>query len=682
MSDKIKLLPDLVANQIAAGEVVNRPSSVIKEMMENSIDAGASCIIVNFREGGGDLIQIVDDGCGMSPNDARMAFERHATSKISSADDIYDLHTFGFRGEALASIAAVSQVELRSRQENDGVGTSTRVNGGEYQGQEPIMCETGSQFFVRNLFYNVPARRRFMERVTTSTNQIKADFKRIALCNPDIHFELYSNDSPLYNLPRTSLVSRIVDVVGRSIKHNLLELHTDTSIAKLRGYIGRPAAAKKTNNDQYFFVNGRFFRSTFFTKAILKGYDKLIPVGSTPSYFIYIEVDPERIDVNVHPQKTEVKFADNDDIWQIIVAAVRETLAKTGVVPMMDFDNDSPIEIPLMQEHAVVKTPAAFSSGGYNPFNEGYVDPSAPDPNVDFTGFDVPYNIGDELHPAEKNIRHRSELKDGAYASMIGNFGADISSSIPSASSPSSFSASDFESIESGINVEREVEMPIVTEITPISEESFDSSSFEFVESAMEPTQIKITPPIEVHSVTPLGGGYAFMIADGGAVIIDVARAKERVLYDRYLAAANGQPAACQQLLFPEQLILSHEEYATIEERVMDFVVVGFDFDFLGNGSVEVKGIPPEIKREEVDKLIYELIEAAATPEEFLDLRRDKMARIMAKSGAAVAHRGLNVEQVKQLAEQLFQSGNIAHTPSGKPLVWQITQSEIMDKLR
>ncbi len=198
----------------------------------------------------------------------------------------------------------------------------------------------------------------------------------------------------------------------------------------------------------------------------------------------------------------------------------------------------------------------------------------------------------------------------------------------------------------------------------------------------MEPTQIKITPPIEVHSVTPLGGGYAFMIADGGAVIIDVARAKERVLYDRYLAAANGQPAACQQLLFPEQLILSHEEYATIEERVMDFVVVGFDLDFLGNGSVEVKGIPPEIKREEVDKLIYELIEAAATPEEFLDLRRDKMARIMAKSGAAVAHRGLNVEQVKQLAEQLFQSGNIAHTPSGKPLVWQITQSEIMDKLR
>ncbi len=680
MSDRIKLLPDLIANQIAAGEVVNRPSSVIKEMMENSIDAGASCIIVNFREGGGDLIQIVDDGCGMSPNDARMAFERHATSKISSADDIYNLHTFGFRGEALASIAAVSQIELRTRQENDGVGTSTTVNGGEYQGQEPVMCETGSQFFVRNLFYNVPARRRFMDRVTTSTNQIKADFKRIALCNPDIHFELYSNDSPVFNLPRASLASRIVDVVGRSIKQNLLEIHTDTSIAKLRGYIGRPAAAKKTNNDQYLFVNGRFFRSPFFTKAILKGYDKLIPVGSTPSYFIYIEVDAERIDVNVHPQKIEVKFADNDDIWQIIVAAVRETLAKTGAVPMMDFDNDSPIEIPIMQKHETVKAPAAFSSGGYNPFDEGYVDPTAPDPNVDFTGFDVPYNIGDELQSSRPK-KQQSELKDGAYASMIGSFGGDITSQ----HTASNFSASDFESFESVANVESKITVEPQANNTEMIESSFDSSSFEFVESSAAPTQIKIAPieqQVDIHSVTALGGGYAFMIANGGAVIMDVARAKERVLYDHYLAAATGGAAVSQQLLFPERLILSHEEYSTIEQRVMDFVVVGFDLDFLGGDLVEVKGIPPEIKRDEIDKLLYELIEAAATPEEFIDLRRDKMARIMAKNGAALAHRGLSIEQVKLLAEQLFQSGNIAHSPSGKPLVWQISQAEIMDKLR
>ncbi|MFI3316185.1 MAG: DNA mismatch repair endonuclease MutL [Rikenellaceae bacterium] len=666
MSDKIRVLPDVVANQIAAGEVVNRPSSVIKEMMENSIDAGANCIIVNFREGGGDLIQIVDDGCGMSPNDARLAFDRHATSKIASADDIYALHTFGFRGEALASIAAVSQIELRTRQTGDGVGTSTTVFGGEYQGQEPIMCETGSQFFVRNLFYNVPARRRFMDRVTTSTNQIKADFKRIALCNPNIHFELYSNDAPLFNLPRASLASRIVDVVGRSIKQNLLEVNADTSIARLHGYIGRPAAAKKSNNDQYLFVNGRFFRSPYFTKAILKGYEKLIPEASTPSYFLYIDVDPDRIDVNVHPQKTEVKFADNDDVWQIIVAAVRETLAKTGAVPMMDFFDESPIEIPLMQAGKEVVAPAAFSSGGYNPFDEGYIDPKAPDPNVDFTGFDVPYTIGDEAKPKRK-----SELKDGAYASMIEEFG-DQSTGTPQ------FSASDFESIESGTNIEN-------IESTHAGGDKFDASSFEFVESAMELSQAKITQEVkqtEVHSVTLLGGGYAFLVADGQAVIMDVARSKERVLYDRYLAASNGESSVSQQLLFPERLILSHDEYSTIEERLMDFVVVGFDFDFLGDGSIDVKGIPPEVKRDEIDKLIYELIAAAATPEEFIDLRRDKMARIMAKSGAAVAHRGLNTEQVEQLAIQLFNSGNTAQSPSGKPLVWIISHSEILKKLQ
>ncbi|MFR9503595.1 MAG: DNA mismatch repair endonuclease MutL [Rikenellaceae bacterium] len=665
MSDRIRLLPEVVANQIAAGEVVNRPSSVIKEMMENSIDAGASCIIVNFREGGGDLIQIVDDGCGMSPNDARMAFDRHATSKISHADDIYALRTFGFRGEALASIAAVSQVELRTRQEGDPVGTSTTVNGGEFQGQEPIMCETGSQFFVRNLFYNVPARRRFMDRVTTSANQIKADFKRIALCNPNIHFELYSNDAPLFNLPPATLASRIVDVVGRSIKQNLLEIKADTSIAKLHGYIGRPAAAKKTNNDQYLFVNGRFFRSPFFTKAILKGYEKLIPAASIPSYFLYIDVDPDRIDVNVHPQKIEVKFADNDAIWQIIVAAVRETLAKTGAVPMMDFEDQSPIEMPIMQEDRVVSTPAAFSSGGYNPFAEGYIDPTAPDPNEDFTGFDVPYTASHESEP-----KHRSELKEGAYASMIGSFDPSLA-----AASHQSFSSDDFETIASQTNVEE----------GPQEQENFDSSSFEFVESAMEPTQSTIstiTKQSEVHSVTPLGGGYSFMIANGEAVIIDIARAKERVLYDRYLAAAVGEPAISQQLLFPERLILSHEEYATMEERIMDFVVVGFDIDLKGDGIVELRGIPPEIKRDEVDTLIYDLISAAATPEEFIDLRRDKIARIMAKSGAAVAQRGLSAEQVEQLAKQLFEGGNTSLSPNGKPLVWHISQSEIMDRFR
>lgn len=392
MADKIRLLPEVVANQIAAGEVVNRPSSVVKEMMENAIDAGAASVKVNFRDGGRELIQIVDDGCGMSPIDARMAFDRHATSKIRDVEDIYALHTFGFRGEALASIAAVAQVELRTRQADDEMGTQTEINGGQFAGQRPVMCPVGSQFFVRNLFYNVPARRRFLDKSTTSAAQIKSEFQRVALCNPQIAFELYANDAPVYSLPASSLAGRIVDVVGRHIKQNLLEVGAETSIASIAGFIGRPAAAKKRNTEQYLFVNGRYFKSTYLTSAVMKAYEKLIPVNAQPSYFLYLNIDPGRIDVNVHPQKTEVKFADEEAVWQIVHAAVRETLAKTGAVPLMDFDSEGQVDIPVLQRGVVYNEPKAMSNNDYNPFREEYIDPSAPDPNVDFTGFDVPWS--------------------------------------------------------------------------------------------------------------------------------------------------------------------------------------------------------------------------------------------------------------------------------------------------
>ena len=370
MADKIRLLPEVVANQIAAGEVVNRPASVVKEMMENAIDAGAASVKVNFRDGGRELIQIVDDGCGMSPIDARMAFDRHATSKIRDVEDIYALHTFGFRGEALASIAAVAQVELRTRQADDEMGTQTEINGGQFAGQRPVMCPVGSQFFVRNLFYNVPARRRFLDKSTTSAAQIKSEFQRVALCNPQIAFELYANDAPVYSLPASSLAGRIVDVVGRHIKQNLLEVGAETSIASIAGFIGRPAAAKKRNTEQYLFVNGRYFKSTYLTSAVMKAYEKLIPVNAQPSYFLYLNIDPGRIDVNVHPQKTEVKFADEEAVWQIVHAAVRETLAKTGAVPLMDFDSEGQVDIPVLQRGVVYNEPKAMSNNDYNPFRE------------------------------------------------------------------------------------------------------------------------------------------------------------------------------------------------------------------------------------------------------------------------------------------------------------------------
>ena len=392
MENKIRLLPEIVANQIAAGEVVDNPASAIKEMMENSIDAGASSLTVNFRNAGLELIQIVDDGCGMSPMDARMAFDRHATSKIETFEDVYRLQTFGFRGEALASIAAVAQVELRTRQAEDEVGTVTIVNGGEFVSQTPTMCPVGSQFMVRNLFYTAPARRKFNSDRTKMVNEIKKVFRQVALCNPQVRCELMSNDMPIITLPAGSLLERIIGVVGRHIKTNLLEVDVDTSIVKVKGYVGRPSAAKQKNTEQYLFVNGRFFRSPQIYRAIMKAYEKLIPEKDSPSYFLYLTLDPERVDVNVSPQKTEVRFADAEEVCQIISAAVRSTLAKSGNVSMMDFENSVAIDIPVMGDPAnvVYSEPRSTTISDYNPFREDYIETGVSEEELK-TAFDDPF---------------------------------------------------------------------------------------------------------------------------------------------------------------------------------------------------------------------------------------------------------------------------------------------------
>ena len=627
MADKIRLLPEVVANQIAAGEVVNRPASVVKEMMENAIDAGARTVKVNFRDGGKDLIQIVDDGCGMSPIDARMAFDRHATSKITSVDDIYALNTFGFRGEALASIAAVAQVELRTRQEGDEVGTQTEINGGQFAGQTPVMCPAGSQFFVRNLFYNVPARRRFLDKSTTSAAQIKSEFQRVALCNPQIAFELYANDAPVYTLGAASLAGRIVDVVGRHIKQNLLEVEADTSIARIEGYIGRPAAAKRRNGEQYLFVNGRYFKSSYLTSAIMKAYEKLIPESSSPSYFLYLTIDPSRIDVNVHPQKTEVKFADEEAVWQIVNAAVRETLAKTGAVPLMDFDREGIVEIPVLTKGAVYREPKAMSNESYNPFRADYAsDVSERMPDVDFSGFDAPY---DGEMPAGKGVG-----AEDRYDEMI-----------PSA--------------------------------------GFAPTEMEFIPSAGEPVQQRLMddPAACFSGVTVLGNGYASALYGGKWVVVDLRRARERVLYDNYLLLLTNGSSVSQQLLFPERLAFSENEYALLEENAVDFAALGFDLEFCGGGAVEVKGVPADIPHDTIDRLIYELLQEFAVPVDVQALRREKIAAVMACSGARSMSRTISTEEAESLLGQLCEGGNVSFTPSGKAVMAKITLEEIRNKL-
>ena len=372
MSDIIQLLPDSVANQIAAGEVIQRPASVIKELVENALDAGASEIVIHVKDAGKTLIQITDNGCGMSPTDARMSFERHATSKIRSANDLFCIRTMGFRGEALASIAAIADVELRTKKVEDEVGTFIHITGSEIRTQEPVACSNGTGFSVKNLFFNVPARRKFLKGNAAELKHIIYEIQRIALPNPGIKFQLYHNNAVLYDLPKTNYRKRIVDLFGKSLNQSLVALGEQTTLVKITGFIGQPKWARKTAGEQFFFVNGRYMRHPYFHKAVMQAYEKLLPPDTYPSYFIYLDTDPSDIDINVHPTKTEIKFENESAIWQIIHASVRESLGKNNVVPSIDFDQSGSIEIPITRrEHEPVRYPEIPVNPDYNPFISG-----------------------------------------------------------------------------------------------------------------------------------------------------------------------------------------------------------------------------------------------------------------------------------------------------------------------
>lgn len=369
MSDIIQLLPDSVANQIAAGEVIQRPASVVKELVENAVDAGAKHIDVIIVDAGRTTIQVIDDGKGMSVTDARLAFERHATSKIRQADDLFALHTMGFRGEALASIAAVAQVELRTRMADDEVGTHLTITGSKVIAQEPVACPVGSNFSIGNLFFNVPARRKFLKSNATELNNILMAFERIVLVNPDIAFTFYSNDAELMNLRTTGLRQRIVDVFGKKINQDLLPVDVNTTICHITGFVGKPESARKKNTHQYFFVNGRYMKHPYFHKAVMNAFERLLPVGDQVPYFIYFDVPAEDIDVNIHPTKTEIKFENEQAIWQILAAAVKESVGRFSDVTSIDFDTEGKPEIPVFDpSNRMTAAPKVNYDPGYNPF--------------------------------------------------------------------------------------------------------------------------------------------------------------------------------------------------------------------------------------------------------------------------------------------------------------------------
>ena len=375
MTDVIALLPDSVANQIAAGEVIQRPASVIKELVENAVDAGAKVINVLVVDAGRTSIQVIDDGCGMSMTDARLAFERHATSKIRQADDLFSLHTMGFRGEALPSIAAVAQVELRTRRQEDEVGTCLTLSGSHVVGQEPCSCAVGCSFTVSNLFFNVPARRKFLKTNATELNNILTAFERIVLVYPEISFTLHSNGQELMNLRSGSLRQRITDVYGRRYGQDLLPVGVETSLCRITGFVAKPEAARKKGVHECFFVNGRYMKHPYFHKAVAQAYDRLIPSGAHVPYFIYFEVNPADIDVNIHPTKTEIKFENEQPIWQILTAAVHDAIGQFCEIPQIDFDTEGKPEIPVYDP--TISSPSSLSSPSripsaptYNPFRQ------------------------------------------------------------------------------------------------------------------------------------------------------------------------------------------------------------------------------------------------------------------------------------------------------------------------
>ena len=623
---KIRLLPDCVSNQIAAGEVVGNPSSAVKEMAENAIDAGATLVTVGFRADGRELIQVTDNGEGMEPADARLAFDKHATSKITSLDDIYRLSTFGFRGEALASIAAVSQVELTTRTADDELGVRIVVEGGRFVSQEAVVAPQGSTFKVRNLFFNVPARRKFIEDSEKEAAKIKTEFRRVALCHPEVGFALYKDDAPLYNLPISSLKGRIAGLMGKSVAANLLEVSTSTSLVKVEGFVCRPEVAKKRGADQYLFINGRYFKSPYLHKAVVMAYDKLIPAGVQPSYFLYLTVDADKVDVNVHPQKTEGKFSDEGAIWQILNAAVRESLAKTGVIPMMDFEDEGEVEIPVFNSNRSggLQEPSTTTNPFYNPF--------------------------------------KSEPRVG------GGSGSGRSSVLMGGG---------MHDVESGFNA------PYPKGVESEEEREYDSSIMEFIEGGGD-TSAQGELELEIESqgfvgALPLAGGYVATSIGGRLAVVSVARASEVVRYRHYMAMLSNGNSMGQTLLFPERLVLSADDVELLGENYDNFVAFGFDYTIQDANTVEFSTLPADVSLEELEEVVYDMIDSFKDNSGLSQQRRrESAARLLARTRT---QKRLSQPELEALLADLNGCADCSLTPDGRAVVKLFGEGEMKEML-
>lgn len=619
MSDIIRLLPDSVANQIAAGEVIQRPASVIKELVENAVDAGAKQIDVLVTDAGKTSIQVIDDGKGMSETDARLAFERHATSKIRNAADLFALRTMGFRGEALASIAAVAQVELRTRLEGEDLGTSLCIAGSKVESQETVACPKGSNFQVKNLFFNVPARRKFLKSNQTELSNILTEFERIALVNPEVSFTLHHNGTEMLNLPAIQLKQRIMGVFGKKINQELLSVEVDTTMVRISGFVGRPESSRKKGARQYFFVNGRYMRHPYFHKAVMDAYEQLVPVGEQVSYFLYFDVEPANIDVNIHPTKTEIKFENEQAIWQILSAAIKESLGKFNAVPSIDFDTEGMPDIPAFENspYSGVQMPKTSYNPSYNPFD---VSPSSPSSYTrqETRGWDQLY----------EGLEHRS-------------------------SSPSAFAYPD----DGDYFVEQPSEEPEATLYTNTEE----SAS---IETSSRHYQYK--------------GRFILTSVKSGLMIIDQQRAHIRILYDRYLSQIASQKGASQGMLFPDIVQFSASEIPVLQSIMEDLSYLGFELTDLGGGSYAINGVPVGIEGLRPTELVQNMVQTAIekgckVKEEVQSL----LALSLAKAAAIVTGQVLSNEEMNNLVDELLTSTSPNYTPDGKTALVVMKEEEI-----
>ena len=620
MRDIIRLLPDSVANQIAAGEVIQRPASVIKELVENAVDAGAKHIDVLVTDAGKTSIQVIDDGKGMSETDARLAFERHATSKIREASDLFALHTMGFRGEALASIAAVAQVELRTRQQGEELGTSLCISGSKVESQEVVSCSVGSSFTVRNLFFNVPARRKFLKSNQTELSNILTEFERIALVNPDISFTLHHNGTEMLNLPAIPLKQRIMGVFGKKINQELLSVEVDTTMVRISGFVGRPETSRKKGARQYFFVNGRYMRHPYFHKSVMDAYEHLIPVGEQVSYFIYFEVDAANIDVNIHPTKTEIKFENEQAVWQILSAAVKETLGKFNAVPSIDFDTEGMPDIPAFENspYSSLQFPQTSYNPSYNPFN------TSPSSSPSYS-------------------RQESKGWEHFYEGLERQTGNAVADVYPEEAMP----VEEYTSAEASLPFYGQT-----GEATPIAEASSQHYQYK--------------------------GRYILTSVKSGLMVIDQQRAHIRVLYDRYLEQISSRQGASQGMLFPDIVQFSASEIPVLQEIMEDLSFLGFELTDLGGGSYAINGVPAGIEGLQPVKLVQDMLQTAIekgckVKEEVQSI----LALSLAKATAIVPGQVLSAEEMNHLVDDFLTSTSPNYTPDGKVALAVIKEDEL-----